>query len=198
MRFTDSLFYDLDAEWEKVTALATEFHVPITFPIAGHPEHYVKRPRLQFGENQQIRCQDISGQFTLYRYNLLKRLAASPTGEVQVIELCESDEALQLASLWKDKIPCEGSLRNFASRINRDFAKYGMPWAVSYSHNLCRFILRFLPDLQTERKKYHLHLPSKLFFQNSVSPGNTAFSAFHSSAKPVLQITQPCSHVTLE
>jgi len=198
MRFSDSFVDDLLKERKKVVALAPEFHASVTFPIADHPEDYVKRPKLQFGENRQILCQDKSGQFSKYRYHLLQRLAASPTGVIHVRDLCEYDETLQLAPLWKDKVPEEGSLRNFASRINRDLAKYGMPWAVSYSNYHNRFILRFLPNPQAVRRKYCPYLPEKLFFQNSVTPGNTAFRVVHFSDKPSTPHHPPSNHAVLE
>ena len=189
MLFTDSHFDALDEESERVAAFAVEFHlrvVPIVFPVARHPEEYFRRPTFLFEKNRQIHCNDKSGRFSPYRYNLIRRLVASRVGVVNILDLCEFDDALKLDALWDvNAIPIEGSLRNFASRINNDFAKYDMPWAVSYSAVHHCFILRFLPNQQTERPKYCLHRQTESFFQNSVSPSNT-LPELCSSDNPVL------------
>ena len=196
MRFTEPDFDALDKDAKRMADLAAEFRVPITFPIAKNLEDYFQRPRLQIEENRTIRCQDNTGQFTPFRYHLLKRLAASPTGEAQVGNLCETDEALQLDPLWKEKAPCDGSLRNLASRINGDFAKYGMPWAVSFCSSFCCFILRFLPDPQAERRKYPRYL-GKIFAQNSFSC-NAALPVLRPPDSPVLSNKPPFGYVPLE
>jgi len=196
MRFTESDFDLLDAELEKVKALDSEFRSPITFPLAKNPEDYAKRPHLKFEENRTIRCQDNTGQFTPQQYHLLQRLAASPTGEAQVGNLCETDEALRLDPLWKEKAPCDGSLRNLASRINGDFANYGMPWAVSFCSTFCCFVLRFLPDPQAERRKYPRYL-GKIFAQNSFSC-NAALPIMRHPDSPVLSNKPPFGYVQLE
>ena len=195
MRFTGLDFKLLDAELERKKAFAAEFCVSITFPIAQHPEDYAKRPYLLFEENRIICCQGNLGIFTPYRYNLLRRLMASITGVVHVLELRERDETLQLAALW-DNVPVEGSLRNFASRINGDLAKYGMPWAVSYSNVHCCFILRFLPDPQAERRKYPCFL-GKIFAQNSFSC-NAGLPVLRPPDSPVLSNKPPFGYVPRE
>ncbi|MCL2348993.1 MAG: hypothetical protein FWC50_12140 [Planctomycetaceae bacterium] len=199
MRFSDSFVDDLLEERKKVADFLGRCHATINHPIAKCPKEYDNRPKLSFGEDRQICCQGSTGQFTRLRYNLLQRLAASPTGVLEVLDLCEFDDALQLKPLWNlDDIPKEGSLRNFASRINRDLAKYGMPWAVSYSDEHKRFILRFLPNPQATRRKYHPYLPEKLFFQNSVTPCNTVFRIVHFSDKPSTPHNPPSKHAVLE
>ena len=198
MRFSDSFFDDLLQERKKVADFLGKCHATINHPIAKRPEEYDTRPKLSFGEDRQILCQDKSGQFSKYRYHLLQRLAASPTGVIHVRDLCDDDEALQLAPLWKDKVPEEGLLRNFASRINRDLAKYGMPWAVSYSNYHNRFILRFLLNPQAALRKYRPHLPEKLFFQSSATSCNTAFRIVHFSDKPSTPHHPPSNHAVLE
>ena len=199
MLFTDSHLDSLDLESKKVATLAAEFRVPVTFPIAQNPEDYAKRSQLQFEENRNIRCQDNVGKLTKHRYHLLRRLMASRTGVVHVLDLCEFDETLQLAPLWKDSVvPVEGSLRNFASRINGDLAKYGMPWAVSYSNIHNSFILRFLPDPQAERKKYPRYLPATLFVQISFASRNAALPVLRPPDSPVLLNKPPFGHVPLE
>ena len=199
MLFTDSHLDSLEHEAVRLATLAAEFRVPITFPIAQNPEEYAQRPCLQFEENRTIRCQNNFGKLTKHRYNLLRRLTASRTGVVHVLELCERDETLQLAPLWKDHVvPVEGSLRNFASRINGDLAKYGMPWAVSYSNIHNSFILRFLPDPQAERKKYPRYLPATLFVQISFASRNAALSVLRPPDCSVLLNKPPFGHVPLE
>jgi len=197
MRFTDSDFDALYKDAKRMPDLAAEFRVPITFPIAQDPEDYCQRPRLQFEENRTIRCQDNIGQFTPHRYNLLQHLVASPTGEAQVADLCEPNSTLQLDPLWKEKAPCDGSLRNLASRINGDLAKYGMPWAVSFCSSFCCFILRFLPDPLAERRKYPRYL-GKVFTQNSFSPSNTASQPLRPPDSPILSNKPPFDYVPLE
>ena len=197
MRFTDLDFKLLDAELERVKAFAAESRASITFPIAQNLEDYAKRPYLQFEENLVIRCQDILGQFTPHRYNLIQRLAASDNGLVHVLDLLECDEALQLDPLWKEKTPCDESLRNLASRINGDFAKYGMPWAVSFCSSFCCFILRFLPDPLAERRRYPRYL-GKIFTQYSFSSRNVASQPLRPPDSPVLPNKPPFGYVPLE
>lgn len=184
MLFTDIHLDRLDGELAAASAFAAapgSTSVRITFPIASKPDEYFKRLSLQFDGHRQIRCKDASGKFSAYRYDLLRRLAAAPTGIVDVPDLCEDDETHGFKALWDlNAVPVEGSLRNFASRINGDFAKYDMPWAVSYSAIHHCFILRFLPDPKVERKKYRLHLPTELFSRRSVSFRDIVLSTSHS------------------
>jgi len=198
MRFTDADLDALEKEWVEVAKLSTESRVSITFPLAGCPKKHSQRLRLEFGENREIHCGGRGCQLTWMRHNLLRRLVASRTGVIHVPDLCDFDETLQLAPLWTGKIPEVESLRNFASRINRDLAEYGIPWFVSYSKELCRFILRFLPDSQAERKKYRLGLPQKIFFPNSFPPRNTVFPVVRSPGEPLLLHPPPQGHITLE
>jgi hypothetical protein len=198
MRFTDDHLDALCGELQKLADLPAEHRVSLTFPLAKQPDEYAKRPGLRLGENRHIHCQDNSGQFTPHRYRLLQHLITSPTGVIHVTDLCGFDETSPLAPLWKGKIPEEGSLRNLASRINGDLATYGMPWFVSYSHVHHCFILRFLPDPQTERKKYLLRLPWTCFFQNSTPSRTTVFPVVRSSDRPVLLNHPPCDPMALE
>ena len=193
MRFTDYHFDALDEESERLAAFAAEFGlpvVPITFPIARHPDEYFNRPKFLFEKDRHIHSNDKSGRFSAYRYNLIRRLAASPTGIVNVLDLCEFDVSLQLGALWDmNALPVEGSLRNFASRINRDFAKYGMPWAVSYSAVYHCFILRFLPNPQVERPRNYRHLQKELHLKNSISSHNAVLPELCSSDTPAVSYT---------
>ena len=195
MRFTGPDFDALRAEVKKVDAFNSEFRVPITFPIAQNLEDYAKRPYLQFEENLVIRCQGNLGKFTPQQYHLLQRLVASPTGEASVGNLCQPNEELRLAALWNN-VPVEGSLRNLASKINGNFAKYGMPWALSFSNVHYCFILRFLPDPQAERRKYPRYL-GKIFAQNSFSC-NAALPIMRHPDSPVLSNKPPFGYVQLE
>ena len=195
MRFTGLDFKLLDDELERKKAFAAEFRVSITFPIAQHPEDYAKRPHLKFEENRIICCQDNLGQFSPQQYHLLRSVEASRTGVVHVLELCEPNEELRLAALWNN-VPVEGSLRNLASKINGNFAKYGMPWALSFSNVHYCFILRFLPDPQAERRKYPRYL-GKIFAQNSFSC-NAGMPVLRPPAPPVLSNKPPFGYVPRE
>jgi len=188
MHFTDYHFDTLDEESERLVAFAAEFSlpvVPVSLPIARHPEEYFNRPKFLFEQDRKIHCNDKSGKFSAYRYNLIRRLASSLTGVVNVLDLCEYDNVLKLDALWDmNALPVEGSLRNFASRINGDFAKCDMPWAVSYSAVYHCFILRFLPNPQVERPRNYLHLQKELHLKNSISSHNAVLPELCSSDNP--------------